>query len=664
MNPDSGINFTDFKDAWLQEVRELRSNAEKGRRFGIKIASEFLGVDPDDLILNDGSGDGGIDVAYFVDGTATRDRSSEGDDAPNTWHIFQCKYGASSTGARGVLAEGKKFLSTVSRESSSIPAEREVIEKLRNFCNPTQGEQHERERNYRLVYVFATVDPPNRSAAEQLGEIRKLGNAQMSASGGPVFEVNAISLRTLFEQADARFAPFELTGRFHRAKDDQANGMWIGTVTIFDLYRFMKSYESATQELNQIYEKNIRMYLGMKSPTGVNRGLLKTLREYPDKLGLFNNGVTIVASDIQGDPQLTSDSLRLDMPYIVNGCQTTRTIFDYVDRKLDAGLSIDHPDVIATTASMKAGVLVVKAISSESDIEIGDITRYSNTQNAIYERDFVAIHDKFQYWKKQLATEHGRFLDIQKGSWASQRALESRRPNARPRFTDEPNAEPIQANEMIKIFGAGWLGYAGSASRHAVLFRAPLGRIFKEIEGLSEIGEFGPDSFLAAFRLQQCAKELGFGPRKEWPRNLTKNHLYYLVVELLRSIIADREGSTTNSQVTDAILKLGQGTGENLMPLAEAAADILDEYFGASSEGDREPPFREDEGILASPSERDFIQGPLLDGKDGNLKKYGHNLWLALDSAKRGLRQRFGVQPSIRDQYRAALGLELDSRNH
>ena len=69
----------------------------KGQQFGTKIVTQWLGVtgDDDDLIICDGSGDGGIDIAYLhradVYDDAAGSESSEGD----TWYLVQSKYGTS-----------------------------------------------------------------------------------------------------------------------------------------------------------------------------------------------------------------------------------------------------------------------------------------------------------------------------------------------------------------------------------------------------------------------------------------------------------------------------------------------------------------------------------------------------------------------------------------
>ena len=64
----------------------------------------------------------------------------------------------------------------------------------------------------------------------------------------------------------------------------------------------------------------MRRFLGNKGR--INRGIEKTLRETPELFGLYNNGITIVVTDFQPHGNGT---VQLIDPYVVNGCQTTRT---------------------------------------------------------------------------------------------------------------------------------------------------------------------------------------------------------------------------------------------------------------------------------------------------------------------------------------------------
>ena len=152
---------------------------------------------------------------------------------------------------------------------------------------------------------------------------------------GGLFDVTAISLKTIFDRladeavlAAQRRLKVPIVGHLVEAGD----GLLVGSVTLVDLYNFLKGYKSATDDLDQLFEKNVRRFLGGKGK--VNRGMQNTLRDSPEKFGLYNNGITIVVSDYKGEG---GTSFSLTEPYIVNGCQTTRTIWEVCVNRLETG---------------------------------------------------------------------------------------------------------------------------------------------------------------------------------------------------------------------------------------------------------------------------------------------------------------------------------------
>ena len=60
--------YEQFREEWLAEIKEANlSPLAKGRRFATKLITQWLGVtaDDNDFVICDGSGDGGIDIAYL-----------------------------------------------------------------------------------------------------------------------------------------------------------------------------------------------------------------------------------------------------------------------------------------------------------------------------------------------------------------------------------------------------------------------------------------------------------------------------------------------------------------------------------------------------------------------------------------------------------------------
>jgi len=132
------ITFESFQEEWLVDILAGNpSNVELGHRFAHKLITQWLDIESgaDGLVYCDGSGDGGIDVAYLdrgdvgeIDGNV--DTSSTGD----TWYIVQSKYGKAFQGTGTLLAESQKVVDTLDGKRPRLSSLAEgLLERLTNF---------------------------------------------------------------------------------------------------------------------------------------------------------------------------------------------------------------------------------------------------------------------------------------------------------------------------------------------------------------------------------------------------------------------------------------------------------------------------------------------------------------------------------------------------
>jgi hypothetical protein len=144
------------------------------------------------------------------------------------------------------------------------------------------------------------------------------------------------------------------------------------------------------EALNFIYDKfgarlleaNVRSFL---STTGkVNKGIRDTLKENPERFMAYNNGIVIVADEINigktadGGPGI----VWLKGMQIVNGGQTTASI--YFTKKKSPELELRSVRVPA-----KIIVLHAKDLPAEEAL-ISDISKYANSQNSVKQSDLSA----------------------------------------------------------------------------------------------------------------------------------------------------------------------------------------------------------------------------------------------------------------------------------
>lgn len=569
--------FEEFRTAWVEEIDAMESSVDKGREFAIRLASQWLDVDEDsdEFHYTDGSGDGGVDVAYLHVGANEFDDElgDERDAQGDTWYVFQCKYGTAGTVHGMVRVELRKMFGTITGERDVSRWSGSTVEKIRNFVG------HRGTSKDRLVLVIGTVDPLGHGELAQLDAVRR-EFAESLNSTGPSLDVEAVSLKTVHDEIQKRSSKnvrVNLRGNFSPLN---SGGAWIGRVSIKAMYDMLVEYRTETGELDRIYDKNVRRWLGMGKHRKVGFGIAETIRKEPENLGVYNNGVTFVCSsfDDREDRRGRGRETLVD-PYIVNGCQTTRTLFEVVDRVEGAG---GTGKSISPGRSYSDCYLVVKVVETNDPDHLTDITRYTNTQNAVRDSDLVSVDKDYNRWKQELELQHGMYLEIQRGGWESRRAYEKARPGLQPRLTGG-GAVPVKANDIIKVFGAGWLGYPGTACRRSADFiPGPVGdnSVFGRIRQLAEDGDFGADDFRAGQAVFLAGKRLGFGARGAGlARAKTRYMFYYVFIELIRAISSSGSDPSClpTKDVTSYVLALEQHP-DDFNELATIAADAVTDY--------------------------------------------------------------------------------------
>jgi len=149
-----------------------------------------------------------------------------------------------------------------------------------------------------------------------------------------------------------------------------------------------------------ILDNNIRHDLGSKIK--VNKGIRKTLEEYPEKFADYNNGCTMTGSPRGFVNNEKESYVNLEDPIIVNGAQTSNAALDVSRKTKNLDAEID-----------------LKIVLTDDEDHQKNITKFSNTQNAVRGKDLVALED---YWKSisaQMERRVGYFFEYQSGSWES-----------------------------------------------------------------------------------------------------------------------------------------------------------------------------------------------------------------------------------------------------
>jgi hypothetical protein len=342
-----------------------------------------------------------------------------------------------------------------------------------------------------------------------------------------------------------------------------------------DLYAFLKAYQAKTGNLDQLYEKNVRRFLGGR--VKVNKGMQVTLRQAPEQFGLYNNGVTVVVSDFKSTG---SGSFELIEPNVVNGCQTTRTIWQICDQYLDAGGTGSSPELDGWRAKADRGCVVLKIakVGRDGEVLLQHVTRFTNSQNAVRDKDFIALDDDFKRWQKELGRQHQLYLEIQRGGWDSERARQLQRADA-PGFINHANAL-----DLIKVYGAGWMSEPGLAFGKNPPF-LPGGSVYQCMVAPPAGPPLQARDLFAAYLLQHATQRMDFrrGGEKQ-SRRQTKFLFHYCVINLLRDVLTKAGQDASNGSISQAVIRLLSTETDGGEELLQAAAALIDTYMSQGDE--------------------------------------------------------------------------------
>ncbi|HVC93012.1 MAG TPA: AIPR family protein, partial [Pirellulales bacterium] len=555
------------------------------------------------------------------------DDSDEDGATGHMWYLVQSKYGTAFGGEDTLIREGRKVLETLEGQRERLSS---LSERL--LARLTQFRKQASERD-RITLVFGTDDPLADKEKRALEDVRALGRARV----GSLFDVEAVSIYQIYQrvleggEADHARLRVPIRARVVESGDE----LLVGSVSLMDLFEFLKDYRTRTGTLDQLYEKNVRQFLGGRRK--VNKAMRETLETVPERFGLFNNGITIVVAEFQ---QKGGTVIELVEPSIVNGCQTTRTIWEVFHERLDAGGTGADAELDAWLERSSRGVVVAKIVKVgvAGESMLLDITKYTNSQNAVRDKDFIALDSDFRSWSAAMAERYDIYLEIQRGGWDSRRALQKQAPSTR-QFEKSANAF-----DLLKVYGSGWFGEAGTAFGRNAAF-ALGGTVFKRIMEAQDGGSFGVEDLNAAFLLDRASQDYQFGRgAPKLTRRQTRFFFFMVAIELLKDVLARSELAMNHRHITTAVLSLfKEGNEEARGALLDHAVEVIDEYL---SKGTEDSVF--DEPSFAANFNNDLNGLLKSEGLGRDEKQFPHFRKLVA-STKHFMGMRHGGQPPARE---------------
>lgn len=120
---------------------------------------------------------------------------------------------------------------------------------------------------------------------------------------------------------------------YPKDQNNKIKNAYFGLIKVDQLIKILSEDVGSRKVLRKgIFDDNIRDYLGSSEKIEVNIEMKNQLLGDDYHLfGLLNNGITIISDEIR----LNSDDLSLVNYQIVNGCQTSNIIFEFLEQLTD-----------------------------------------------------------------------------------------------------------------------------------------------------------------------------------------------------------------------------------------------------------------------------------------------------------------------------------------
>lgn len=417
-------------------ISEGNPSADKGEVFEFLSAEQVLkdfDLKEDEILsgIVDGKDDGGIDSFYiFINGVLLSDLDSfpwPKKGCEITLYIITSKH--HDTFEQGVLnnqcATVQEFFD-LSKGNSELTGEynEDLLLKRRHFIDAYKKTASILDK---LTVNFFYV---SRGDSSIVGENIKARADQIT-----------LSIKGLFSNCDVTYSfvgSSELLALYRKKPEYELELKHSGIISYsqecFIVLSNLKDYfDFITDESHKLrkylFDSNVRDYMGLNA---VNEDILSSLQKNDADFWWLNNGITVLARHTVN----IGNALRIQDVQIVNGLQTSQTIFEYFSQN----------------PSGEDNRSVMIKIISQNDAEIRDrIIRSTNNQTAIESKSLFAT-EKLQRDIEDIMKQHGLYYE--------------RRVN----FYKNQEVDPSLIYDIMGL-GAGYLGLVVRVPERAASFK-------------------------------------------------------------------------------------------------------------------------------------------------------------------------------------------------
>jgi hypothetical protein len=327
-------------------------------------------------------------------------------DARRTIYLIQGKYrrhAGKSEGAGGIRV-------LVDDATSALNPDRDSAQAFWRTGNPLAQRllrmawRKIHEESYQLVAVYLTTGRIGKAVAEKATADFRHRMRRYRIQGRLDIEDSARLAKLLKLYLEGAAPPTPTIrldiegGTTPLRRTDARTGItsWIFPTTARSIARAYQLAES------RLFDKNIRGFLGN---TKINRAMVKTLREHDQEFFYLNNGITIVAESVTP----LRDSVDIDLPQVINGQQTIRTLAEHAENKTNVSVLVKVIELAVQRERSRDDFVakVVEGTNWQNSISLADLRANDHIQIQL-ERALYNL--RYLYLRKRQSTQEARRL--------------------------------------------------------------------------------------------------------------------------------------------------------------------------------------------------------------------------------------------------------------
>ena len=348
----------------------------------LELILNLNAIEIDETLVDDGM-DGGIDAVHIV-----------GSDV----HIFTCTYAETFDNASKNFPQNKldNLIVTVqkifSRDLTTAdvnPALWDKVQDIWSLLSSTTPTLH--------FHICSNKEKPMEAAVRRFEESMRAYHL-VNFEYYDLEDIVSIILRAHHPPVNGEFT---FIGRSHFQKSDGSLKATVATVCAEDLVKLIADPTNPSAINDHIFNDNVRVDLGLKN--AINRGIKESaLSEKNHEFWYLNNGIMLVCDKCDYVPNSASPKASLTNVQIVNGGQTSRTLFYAYLEDPERVKNVDILVRIVETDDRSISEKISETANRQTPVNTRDLHANDWIQRKL-EEDFLLLDHFYERKKNQHA---------------------------------------------------------------------------------------------------------------------------------------------------------------------------------------------------------------------------------------------------------------------